>query len=121
MSKIKIFVFSIGVLVLLIILGSCETKEVRKITYFDGEIVAEWEGDSFIGSRDFLNIYFYEEGTYQLLFNGKSNQRSKLPKDTVVNINDVPRVKIFEVPYRFQLTIRRGEKSESHKFPPTRH
>lgn len=116
MSKIKIFAFFVLGLMLLIGLISCAIDYAAKTTYFDGAVLSEYTGTSQYGSKQYLTLYFYEKGTYKILFSGSKHK--KFPKDTVITIENVPRVKIFRnVPSRFKLAIEKNGKSEYRKFP----
>lgn len=121
MSKIRTFLLL--ALLFVLSLSACSTVRAQSAaTYFDGEILVEYNQFNKSGISDYLEITFYKEGTYDLYFfynEEHSSRRGDLPEDFTFTVEDSPRVLIVEeyVLADF-LTIRIDGPSgtESHNF-----
>lgn len=111
------FKFVLVFVAMVTLLGCSGIAFDSKVTYFEGSVLAEYHGNSQLGSHNYLTVTFYEKGNYEISFFELSCRDREFPADIQVIVKSSPRVRIVEnVDPGFGLAIIKDGRKECHKF-----
>lgn len=108
-------------LITIFLLSGCNNNQTyfSKASYFNDNVIVEYQTFSERGTNDYLTFKFYETGLYNIKFSktpGKSNWADdKMPEDFSIDVTRVPHEKIIRqsiLPGFLRITIEEADTSK---------
>lgn len=106
-----------------VVLTGCNSENTSKDSYFNGAAIVEYTQNSERGTNDYVDIRFYEKGSYKISFSctpGKVGRTAcNPPKEVLKNLEtSIGEIVVTQesLPDFLRVTITKDGNSESHDF-----